>query len=70
MREMRATSAMCLTLALATSAFAQELVPDKKHAMSSGADYSPFVDQHYPTRVFFGDTHPRGKWRLIDSDSF
>jgi hypothetical protein len=42
---------------LATSAVAQELTPDKEHTISKTDVYSPFVDQHYPNRVFWGDTH-------------
>ncbi|MES0403880.1 MAG: DUF3604 domain-containing protein, partial [Hyphomicrobium sp.] len=26
-------------------------------AAYNAPDYSPFVDQHYPNRVFWGDTH-------------
>ena len=35
----------------------QELTVDKKHTVSKKAEYSPFVDQHFPTRIFWGDTH-------------
>ncbi len=48
---------LCLALAMATSAFAQELTLDKKNAAYNEPDYSPFVDQHFPTRVLWGDTH-------------
>ncbi len=49
--------AMCLPLAMAASAVAQELTPDKEHTISKTEVYSPFVDQHYPNRVYWGDTH-------------
>ncbi len=49
--------AMYLTLAMATSAVAQELTPDREHTISKTEVYSPYVDQHYPNRVYWGDTH-------------
>lgn len=42
------TLMLYLTLAVATPVFAQETKKDS---------YSPYVDQHFPQRVFFGDTH-------------
>jgi Protein of unknown function (DUF3604) len=38
-------------------ALAQEFTVEEQDAMSKKAAYSPFVDQHYPTQVFWGDTH-------------
>ncbi len=50
---------LCLTLAMAGSALAEEfgVTVDKKHAIANEQDYSPFVDQHFPNRVYWGDTH-------------
>ena len=44
-------------LALPGVAFAQEFTVDKDTAVHKEPDYSPFVDQHFPTRVLWGDTH-------------
>jgi len=41
----------------ASPLLAQELTVDKNNVVQSEPDYSPFVDQHYPTQIFFGDTH-------------
>jgi hypothetical protein len=30
---------------------------DRKRAEQKKPDYSPYVDQQFPTRVFWGDTH-------------
>jgi hypothetical protein len=30
---------------------------DRKRAEQRKPDYSPYPDQHFPTRVFWGDTH-------------
>ncbi len=46
-----------LVLALAPAAQAQEIPVTPEHAVQAEDDYSPFVDQHFPTRVFWGDTH-------------
>ena len=48
---------LLICLALATSAFAQEFTVHEDDAAYNEPDYSPFVDQHYPTRVLWGDTH-------------
>ena len=51
-------SSLCVVaMAMATSAFAQEFTIDKEQAAYNEPDYSPFVDQHFPTRVLWGDTH-------------
>lgn len=47
------------TPSMATLAVAQELTLDKKNAAYNVKDYSPFVEQHHPNRVFWADTHLR-----------
>ena len=51
---------LALTAALiflpGASTLAQETV-DKDQLLEQPKPYSPFVDQHFPQRVFFGDTH-------------
>ena len=42
---------------MATSVLAQDFTVQEKDATFNKRDYSPFVDQHYPDRVFWGDTH-------------
>jgi len=39
------------------TALAQEWTPDKDQKVEQPAPYSPYVDQHFPQKVFFGDTH-------------
>ncbi len=48
---------MCLTFAIATTAFAQDFTVDEDNVVSIKVEYSPFVDQHFPTRASWGDTH-------------
>ena len=47
---------LCLTLAMATSAFAQD-VPNPVSLRPTPEEYSPYLDHNYPDRVFWGDTH-------------
>ena len=42
---------------LGGSALAQEYTPDKEQLIEQPEPYSPYLDQHFPQRVFFGDTH-------------
>jgi hypothetical protein len=34
-----------------------QLMPDSTHLVEQPKPYSPYVDQYFPQRVFFGDTH-------------
>jgi hypothetical protein len=54
-----------IALGVATLLFAGQVVAqdaplteaDRKRAEEKKPDYSPYPDQHFPTRVFWGDTH-------------
>ncbi|MCZ6611621.1 MAG: DUF3604 domain-containing protein, partial [Planctomycetota bacterium] len=46
-----------LLVVLGGSALGQEWTPDKGQVVEQPKPYSPYVDQHFPQRVFFGDTH-------------
>ncbi len=56
-----ASNLLALTTALIAvpvgSALAQEWTLEKEQLVEQPKSYSPYVDQHYPQRVFFGDTH-------------
>lgn len=58
---------LSLLTAFSVRVFAQELTIDKKHVVSNEQDYSPFVEQHYPSRVFWGDTHLHTRNSLASS---
>src|ERR1700704_5213192 len=53
--------ALLITLSLVTSfalpTFAQDVDVDPKKVTLGKAEYSPYLDQGYPDRVYFGDTH-------------
>ncbi len=42
---------------LSSTALAQEWTMDREQLVEQPKTYSPYVDQHIPQRVFFGDTH-------------
>ncbi len=48
--------AFALTV-LGGPALAQEWTPDKDQVVEQPKPYSPYVDQHFPQRVLWGDTH-------------
>jgi hypothetical protein len=49
--------ALTVALALSATALAQETLVDKDQMVVQPKPYSTYVDQHFPKRVFFGDTH-------------
>ena len=47
-----------LSVLLGSPALAQDAgTPDKDKVVEQPKPYSPYVDQHFPQRVLFGDTH-------------
>ncbi len=53
---MKTVLAFVLTLAVAPL-FAQDAPVTRENAVQAKPDYSPFVDQHFPTQILWGDTH-------------
>ena len=53
----RLLSGAFATVLLCSTALAQEWTPEKGQRVEQPKPYSPYVDQHFPQRVFFGDTH-------------
>jgi hypothetical protein len=48
---------VALFVVLGGQVLAQEWTPDKDQVVEQPKPYSPYVDQHFPQQVFFGDTH-------------
>jgi hypothetical protein len=48
---------------------AQEWTPQKKHLPEKKAEYSPYVEEHFPRRVFGGGTHHHSSFSF-DSGMF
>jgi hypothetical protein len=49
-------------LVLSTVASAQDIMPPEENYGAPKAEYSPFVGDHFPTRVLWGDTHLHTSW--------
>ena len=59
---MRIILTLCLTLAFIASAFAQDIIPEREDVKPAKKEYSPYVEEHFPNRVYFGDTHLHTSW--------
>ena len=59
---------VCLTLAMTTLAFAQCSVPASEDVKAPKKEYSPYVDDHFPINVYFGDTHLHTAWSADSGD--
>ncbi len=59
MKTLRNLLALNVTLlvVLGGPALGQEFTPDTNKVLEHPEPYSPYVDQHYPNRVYWGDTH-------------
>ena len=62
MKIMKTTFTLCLILAMTTSAFAQDIHPKKEDVSGPKKEYSPYVEDHFPNNVYFGDTHLHTSW--------
>jgi len=62
MKAFRTLLLFCLTLAMATFAFAQDVKPAKEDVKPPKKEYSPYVGDHFPNNVYFGDTHLHTSW--------
>ena len=60
--------ATCVLVGLLVLAFANtpaqsgDMVPERKNVKGPKKEYSPYADDHFPNRVFFGDTHLHSSW--------
>ncbi len=60
---------LILSAVLSCSALAAEWTLDEDQRVEQPKPYSPYVDQHFPQRVFFGDTHHHSSYS-VDSGMF
>ena len=51
-----------MALVVPGAAFAQDVNPPKEQVEPPKKEYSPFADDHFPTRALFGDTHVHTSW--------
>lgn len=57
MNAARTLPTLALLLAIAPAVHAQDVPVTRENAVQAEPDYSPFVDQYFPARIFWGDTH-------------
>ena len=62
MNPLRITLAFLPILAMGTVAFAMDVVPERDDYDAPKKEYSPYVDDHFPNNVYFGDTHLHTSW--------
>ena len=62
--QIRNAVALLAAIALGIPAAAQDLRPAEKHYGPPKAEYSPYVEDHFPTNVYFGDTHLHTSWSV------
>jgi hypothetical protein len=62
MKIMKTILTPSLALAIATSAFAQDLHVVEKDYKGPKQEYSPYLEDHFPDQVYFGDTHLHTSW--------
>jgi len=60
---------LIISLALPIAALSQELFTNKDGLLEREPEFSPYVDRHFPQRVYFGDTHHHSSYSF-DSGMF
>jgi hypothetical protein len=61
-RQLTLLSIFLLVGGVATTAAAQDVIPEKRNVESPKKEYSPYAGDHFPNRVLFGDTHLHSSW--------
>ena len=51
-----------LVSVMASPSLAQDFAPDEEDDNAPKNEYSPYVEDDYPNRVWFGDTHLHTSW--------
>ena len=53
---------LCVALAIRSPAMAQGLHVAKEDFQTPRKEYTPYVEEHFPQQVYFGDTHLHTSW--------
>lgn len=58
----KSTLVLCMAIVFSTTSLAIDVHPVKKDVKAPKKEYSPYVDDHFPNNVYFGDTHLHTSW--------
>ena len=53
---------IAITAIATSSVYAQDFHPAKEAFKPPKKEYSPYAEDHFPNRVYFGDTHLHSSW--------
>ena len=62
---MKFAAITCITISLgfaSQSVVASDVLPDRSVVGGPKKEYSPYAEDHFPNRVYFGDTHLHSSW--------
>ena len=57
MKALSSAAITWLVLIAPNYVLAQDYTPQQDQMLEKKQEYSPYVEQHFPKRVYFGDTH-------------
>ncbi len=69
MKAIAIAAVMWLVFIAPNSVIAQEWTPQREHVGEKEQEYSPYVEDHFPQRVYWGDTHHHSSYSF-DSGMF
>ena len=65
MKRFKKTTLILTTFIITTNlALAQDVRPPEEAYKAPKQEYSPYADDHFPTRVLWGDTHLHTSWSV------
>ena len=60
--QIKSTLFLCTAVVFSTTSLAIDVHPVKEDVKALKKEYSPYVDDHFPNNVYFGDTHLHTSW--------
>lgn len=58
----RITTTLVISISIGAMAVAQDVIPDSETVPAPKKEYSPYIEDNYPNRALFGDTHLHTSW--------
>ena len=60
--QFKSSLVLCVAFTFSTPSLAIDVHPAKEDVSTPKKEYSPYVDDHFPNNVYFGDTHLHTSW--------